>query len=134
MQPIRVLLADDVADIRALLRLAIERDERFQIVGEAADGVEAIDAAENLAPNLVVLDLAMPRMDGLQAIPEIRRHIGSDARIVVLSGFESERLAPRAIETCADAYVEKGARELTQLPDFLWRVLEAEPKALAFAG
>lgn len=134
MERIRVLLADDVADIRALLRLAIERDERFEIVGEAGDGLEAVEQAEQLVPDLVVLDLAMPRMDGLQAIPEIRQHIGTAGRIVVLSGFESERLGPRAIETCADAYVEKGARELTELPDFLWRVLEAEPKALALTG
>jgi len=134
VQQIRVLLADDVADIRALLRLAIERDDRFEIVGEAADGFEAIEQAGALRPDLVVLDLAMPRMDGLQAIPEIRRHIGGEARIVVLSGFESDRLGPVAIETCADAYVEKGARELTELPDYLWRVLEAEPKAIALTG
>lgn len=134
MHLIRVLLADDVADIRALLRLAIERDDRFEIVGEAADGVEAIEQAARLTPDLVVLDLAMPRLDGLQAIPEIRNHIGPEGRIVVLSGFESERLGPRAIETCADAYVEKGARELKELPDFLARVLAAEPKALALAG
>lgn len=134
MQLIRVLLADDVPDIRALLRLAIERDGRFEIVGEAADGLQAVALAQEMAPDLVVLDLAMPNMDGLQAIPEVRRHIGPDGRIVVLSGFESEKLGPRAIETCADAYVEKGARALSELPDFLTRVLAAAPKALALAG
>src|SRR5688500_14714542 len=130
---IRVLLADDVPDIRALLRLAIERDGRFEIVAEAADGIEAVDLAGQWEPDLVVLDLAMPRMDGLQAIPEIREHIGAHGRIVVLSGFESERLGPQAIQTCADAYVEKGARALAELPDFLVRVIEAAPNALALA-
>ncbi len=134
MQLIRVLLADDVPDIRALLRLAIERDGRFEIVGEAGDGAEAIAQAGLLTPDLVLLDLAMPQMDGLQAIPEIRHHIGPDGRIVVLSGFESERLGACAIETCADAYVEKGVRSLIELPDFLARVLAAAPKALALTG
>ena len=131
---IRVLLADDVPDIRALLRLAIERDGRFEIVAEAGDGLEAVELAGQWEPDLVVLDLAMPKLDGLQAIPQIRKHIGPDGRIVVLSGFESERLGPRAIETCADAYVEKGARALTELPDFLARVLAAAPKALALTN
>jgi hypothetical protein len=50
---------------------------------------------------------------------------------VVLSGFESERVGPLAVETCADAYVEKGAKALVEIPDFLARVLAAAPKALA---
>jgi DNA-binding NarL/FixJ family response regulator len=131
VQMIRVVLADDVPDIRALVRLAIERDGRFEIVGEASNGREAVAQCEEFAPDLVVLDLAMPEMDGLQAIPEVRRHIGPEGRIVVLSGFESEKVGPLAVETCADAYVEKGAKALVEIPDFLARVLAAAPKALA---
>ena len=134
MRLMRVVLADDVADIRALIRLAIERDGRFELVGEATNGREAVRLAEELAPDLVILDLAMPTMDGLQAIPEVRRHLGDDGRIVVLSGFEREKLGPVAVETCADAYVEKGAEELSRLPEFLARVLAAAPKALAHTG
>ena len=134
MQLIRVLLADDVPDIRDLLRLTVERDGRFEVVGEAGDGREAIQLSSELTPDIVVLDLAMPNMDGLQAIPEVRSHIGENGRIVVLSGFESERLAPQAIKTCADAYVEKGASSLRDLPEFLARVLAAAPKALAATG
>lgn len=128
---IRVVLADDVPDIRALMRLAIERDGRFEIVGEAADGLEAVELARGHAPDLVILDLAMPKMDGLEAIPEVRRSIGPDGRIVVLSGFESEKLGPIAVETCADAYVEKGTDPLHEIPDFLARVCTSAPKALA---
>lgn len=128
---IRVVLADDVPDIRVLLRLAIERDGRFEIVGEAADGREAIEVTREMSPDLVVLDLAMPNMDGLQAIPDLRPHIGPDGRIVVLSGFETEKMAALAIQTCADAYVEKGAEALSEIPGFLARVLAAAPKSLA---
>ena len=134
MQLIRVLLADDVPEIRELLRIAVERDGRFEVVGEAGDGREAIALAEELSPDIVLLDLAMPTMDGLQAIPQVRAQIGDQGRIVVLSGFESERLAPQAIKTCADAYVEKGASSLIELPEFLARVLAAAPKELALAG
>ncbi len=129
----RVLLVDDVADLRSLMRIAVERDGRFQVVGEASNGLEAIRLAESLQPDVVLLDLAMPEMDGLQAIPLIREHLG-DARIVVLSGFESSRVARQAIETCADAYIEKGVDSIKSIPDFILRVLQAPPKSLGLAA
>ena len=134
MSKIRVLLADDVPDIRSLLRLAVERDGRFEVVGEASDGVEAVELAKQHQPDLVVLDVAMPKMDGLQAIPKVREHLAENGRIVVVSGFTSDTVGPRAIEICADAYLEKGKGSIRSMPDFFARVLDAPRKALAFAG
>jgi len=108
LQPtIRVLLADDTPDIRKLLRVNLELDGRFEIVGEAADGAEAVALTRFLRPDAVVLDLAMPVMDGLQAAPLIRQ-CSPESRILVLSGFDHTRMEARAREQGADGYLEKG--------------------------
>jgi two-component system, NarL family, nitrate/nitrite response regulator NarL len=71
--PIRILIADDDPTIRLLLRRLLERQQDWQVCGEASNGVEAIAGVEQLAPDIVVMDLAMPVMNGLQAAPEIVR-------------------------------------------------------------
>ena len=78
-----------------------------EVVGEAADGEDAVRLATELRPDLVLLDLAMPRMDGLQALPLIREAVPG-VRVVVLSGFEDSVMADRAVEAGASRYVEKG--------------------------
>jgi DNA-binding NarL/FixJ family response regulator len=105
-EPVRVVLADDVADIRDLMRMLLERSG-FEVVGEAADGDEAVTTARRTQPDLVVLDLAMPSMDGLQALPRIREE-APDAKIVVLSGFQADQMSDEARRSGAHAYVEKG--------------------------
>ena len=70
--PIRVVLCDDTRDIRLLLSLALELAGGFEVVGEAADGSEAIAQVTAHQPDVVLLDLAMPVLDGLQALPHIR--------------------------------------------------------------
>ena len=111
--PCRVLIADDVADIRRLVRMCLD-PERFEIVGEASDGQEACDLAKQEKPDVIVLDLSMPVMDGLQAIPEIRRD-SPDSKILVLSGFAADVMSSQAIDLGADGYMEKGGnfRELS---------------------
>ena len=103
----RVLVVDDAANLRELLTLLLEVEDDFEVVGTAADGRQAIDAAALLKPDVVLLDLAMPVMDGLQALPELRAHLPK-ARIVIFSGFEHEALAEEALLAGADAYIEKG--------------------------
>lgn len=104
---ISVVIADDVAGLRRLLRIALEENRHFDVVGEAADGIEAIAAAEQLAPDILLLDLSMPRMDGLEALPRLR--LASPlTRVVVLSGLSEDRLGPKAIELGADGFIEKG--------------------------
>jgi DNA-binding NarL/FixJ family response regulator len=104
---LRVVLADDTAEYRLLLRIILEQDGRFEIVADAANGAEAVEACEEEQPDAIVLDLAMPVMDGLQAIPHIRE-CSPETRIVVLSGFARGRLDGEALRCGASVYVEKG--------------------------
>jgi DNA-binding NarL/FixJ family response regulator len=113
---LRVLLADDTPAILRFLRFALEEDGRFEIVGEVGDGAEAIRIAAAEHPDAVVLDLAMPVMDGLQAMPEIRR-FSPQTKIVVLSGFKAADMEEKAMGAGADGYLEKGSafKELATL-------------------
>lgn len=105
--PIRVVLADDTDDMRRMLRLALDLAGGFDVVAEAGDGEAAVGLAKGHRPDAVVLDLAMPVMDGLQAIPLIRE-ASPLTRILVLSGFNAAHLASEARTLGADAYLEKG--------------------------
>jgi DNA-binding NarL/FixJ family response regulator len=104
---VRVFLVDDVGAFRALMRFTLEEDPRIQVVGEAADGQEGIDGVERLKPDVVLLDLAMPVLDGFEAMPLIRE-VSPGTTIVALSGFTAERMAQLCIEQGAHAYLEKG--------------------------
>jgi len=104
--PLRVVVADDTADIRSLLRVILTRSG-FDVVGEAANGREAVAVAMAERPDVVLMDLAMPVMDGLEAIPLIRKDAPT-TKIVVLSGFQREQMEAEARAAGADAYVEKG--------------------------
>ena len=103
----RVLVVDDAANLRELLTVLLDVEDDFEVVGTAADGVQALDRADALEPDIVLLDLAMPVMDGLQALPGLRARLPR-ARIVIFSGFEHEALAREALAAGADAYIEKG--------------------------
>ncbi len=102
-----VVLADDTPEIRTLLRLTLEDQGNIEVVGEAGDGAEAVEIVAELQPNAVVLDLAMPVMDGFQAIPEVRRRAPA-TKIIVLSGFDTDVMSERALSLGADMYFEKG--------------------------
>ena len=101
----RVLLADDHELVRRLLRRAIGAHPGLEIVGEAADGSEAVDLARSLAPDVVVLDLSMPHMDGFEVAGVLREDL-PDCAILVFSDLEAER---EALEAGAHRYLEKGA-------------------------
>jgi DNA-binding NarL/FixJ family response regulator len=105
--PISVYLVDDVPELRELIRYGMEEDPGFEVVGEAGDGRTALEGIAETQPAAVLLDLSMPDMDGLQAIPEIRRG-DPDVAIIVLSGFSADRMSQPAIDRGADGYVEKG--------------------------
>jgi CheY-like chemotaxis protein len=114
---VSVLVADDIADLRELTRCGIEEDPGFDVVAEAANGQEAIAAVEAHGPDVVLLDLSMPGMDGFTAIGEIRRR-SETVTIMVLSGFPAARMREPVLDQGADEYVEKGTsmaklRELT---------------------
>ena len=103
----RILLCDDTRDILVLLESEFDLHPDLEVVAQADNGREAISLAEAHQPDVVVLDLAMPQMDGLQALPAILE-VAPATKVVVLSGFEARGMEPRAIELGARRYVEKG--------------------------
>jgi DNA-binding NarL/FixJ family response regulator len=106
-KPISVYLVDDIPELRELIRYGMEEDPGFEVVGEAGDGKSAIEGIAKTRPAAVLLDLSMPDMDGLQAIPRIREG-DPDVAIIVLSGFSADRMSSHVLERGADGYVEKG--------------------------
>ena len=104
---VRTLLVDDVPELRVLLRASLEDSGSFAVVGEAENGVEAVEYAERHKPDLVLLDVSMPCRDGMEALPQILE-VSPGSRVVMLSSVEAERLRPTALERGASAYLEKG--------------------------
>ena len=125
--PFRTVLADDVFDLRFMVKLALERSGRFQVVAEAENGDEAVAMAAQHQPDLVLLDVSMPVKDGLEALPDIRS-VSPNAKVVMLSGFEASRLASTALQSGASAYLEKGIPP-GELVDELLKVLGSDPRA-----
>jgi DNA-binding NarL/FixJ family response regulator len=102
-----VLVCDDVADVRGLLREALDDEPGMHVVGEAENGRECVTLAAALRPHVVLLDLSMPELDGLEVIPRLLES-SPDTRIVIFSGFGSGRMADLALSLGAARYVEKG--------------------------
>lgn len=103
---ITVLLVDDHAVVREGLRTFLELQEGIEVVGEAADGEEALGLAERLRPDVILMDLVMPKLDGVGAMRELRRRL-PEIRVIVLTSFsDDERLLP-AIQAGAAGYLLK---------------------------
>ncbi|MFD3331126.1 response regulator [Streptomyces sp. NPDC058700] len=96
-QPIRVVIADDEPLIRAGIRMILTSDPEIEVVGEAADGRQAVEAARAHAADVVLLDIQMPVLDGLSALPELRR-TAPQARVIVLTTFGERENVLRALE------------------------------------
>ena len=112
---IRILITDDHAVVREGLRALIETKPDMELIGEAADGVEAVEKARLLQPDVTLLDIVMPRMDGITALREIKRE-NPDARILVLTSFAEDAQIFPAIKAGALGYLLKDSspRELLQ--------------------
>jgi DNA-binding NarL/FixJ family response regulator len=106
--PIRVFLVDDVIELRTLVRIALEEDPGIEVVGEAANGRDGVEGVGETQPDVVLLDLSMPDMDGLEAIPLMREQ-SPDSRLVVLSGHEAGRVSLEALDQGATRYLNKAA-------------------------
>lgn len=105
--PVRVVVADDADGVRELVCLLLEMEPDFTIVGRARDGAEAIDVVLRTGPDLVLLDVAMPVLDGIAALPRVRRAVPT-ARVVVFTGFSAYTVRDQALALGADDVLEKG--------------------------
>ncbi len=115
-QRTRVLVCDDTKDIRLLLHTEFEMHDDLEIVAEAENGREAIRLADRHHPDVVVLDLAMPEMDGLEALPEIRR-VSPESLVIILSSYDAGPIQTQVIELGASRFIDKG-----RLP---WEIADA---------
>ena len=108
--PTRILLADDHALVRRGVRLILDKEPDLQVVAEASDGMGAIEAAGKVDVDLAVLDVAMPRLTGLQAAREMRRS-APDIRILMLSMYDNEQYFLEALKVGAAGYVLKSVAD-----------------------
>jgi DNA-binding NarL/FixJ family response regulator len=112
MSFIRVLIADDHAVVRDGLKLVLEAEDGFAVVGEAGDGAEAVRLARELAPDVVLMDLRMPGLDGLRALEEIHRDAPNIA-VVILTTYNEDDLMARGLRAGARGYLLKDTNRRT---------------------
>jgi DNA-binding NarL/FixJ family response regulator len=103
-----VLICDDDSSMRSLLHVVVDLAPGMRTVGEAADGEVAIREASRLQPDVILLDLAMPVLSGLDALPQLRQ-CAAAAKIIVLAGFSTASVADQVHALGAASYLEKGA-------------------------
>ncbi len=143
-EAIRVLIADDHEVVRDGLRMILEAEEGFSVVGEAGDGAQAVDLTGKLRPQVVLMDLRMPRMDGLEAIERIK-DAWPDVAIVILTTYNEDDLMLRGLRAGALGYLLKDTNRQTLmdtlraaahgeallLPDVIARALSAVPSGFS---
>ena len=114
MSPVRVVLVDDQALFRAGIRMLIDSQADLEVVGEASDGREAVAVVRATRPDVVLMDIRMPVMDGLQATAELLARRRTRPRVVMLTTFDLDEAAARAIRQGASGFLLKDAD-----PEFL---------------
>jgi DNA-binding NarL/FixJ family response regulator len=105
---IRTVLVDDVKEMRALSRSLLARDGRFTVVGEAVNGIEAIEVVTELRPDVVVLDIGMPLLGGIETLPRLRE-VSPETRIVMHSAYPADQMERPSLEGGAIGYFMKSA-------------------------
>jgi two-component system response regulator NreC len=126
MKKVRILIADDHGIVRTGLRLQLERNESFEVIGEAADGREAVRLADELEPDIVIMDIAMPNLNGIQAAAQIVK--GHPATgVIILSMHSDEAYITRTLAAGAKGYLLKENAEVD-----LYRAIEVVAQGKPF--
>lgn len=120
MSAVRILVADDHEVVRSGLRLLLERQPEWQVCGEAVTGREAVEKAKQLKPDVIVLDVSMPVLNGLEAVRQIRKAL-PQAEVLILTMHESEALVRELLDAGAHGYLSKSeaGRQLVAAVDAL---------------
>lgn len=114
MKKIRILLADDHGIVRKGLRLQLEQQSDFEVVGEATDGREAVRLAEELSPEVVIMDVAMPNLNGIQAATQIVKK-NANIGVIILSMYSDETYITRSLAAGVKGYLLKDNAEVDLL-------------------
>jgi DNA-binding NarL/FixJ family response regulator len=123
MHLFRTLVVDDVEDFRRLLRSMLEEGTDCEVVGEASDGLQAVAKAEQLQPDLVLLDLGLPTMNGIEVARRIRK-LSPNSKILFVTQNASREVAQGALRTGANGYLLKA--EATNLPVAVETIISGE--------
>jgi len=124
---IRVLIVDDMSQVREDLRVLLQLSDEIEVVGEAGNGAESIRMAELLHPEVVIMDLEMPTMDGIQATHHIKQHQLAH-RVVILSVHSAPADIERAMLAGADAFIQKGSSYLELIEAIHPKKIQGEKK------
>lgn len=111
MKKVRILIADDHGIVRKGLRLQLEQDPDFEVVGEASDGREAVRMAEELSPDVVIMDIAMPNLNGIQATTQVVKK-NPQVGVIILSMYSDETYLTRTLSAGAKGYLLKDSADV----------------------
>jgi len=117
-RPVRVLIAEDQSIFADALAMLLETDDRVEVVGTAANGQEAVDQALSASADVVVMDMDMPVVDGLEATRRLRKQL-PQARVIVVSGLDPAVYEQRALDAGATSYMVKGRIGLEMVDEIL---------------
>ncbi len=123
-QPVRILLADDHAILRTGLRLMLSAVPNLEVVGEATNGREALAKAEDLKPDLVIMDITMPEMNGIEATSELKKRLPK-TKVLFLTMHENEELLFRTVQAGGSGYVLKKSAD-NELVEAIYQVSRGE--------
>ena len=106
---LRIVVADDHHLVRTGIRALLEKSGNIQVVGEAATGIEAVALVEKLSPDLIIMDISMPQLDGVQATEQITRMASCTTRVIILSMHSKPNIVEKALRNGAKGYLLKSA-------------------------
>jgi len=123
--PTTILIVDDNQGVRTTLKRILQKERQFRVVGEAGDGSEALELARMLAPDLILMDLAMPRVNGLEATQRIKAE-RPETKVIIFTRYQEDAYRQAAAQSGADAFLPKRTR-IPELLATIRQVVEGGP-------